>query len=63
MSDTGYGEVEKRERVREVQRQKEWSLKHRQDTCSEQLNCAVKVAAKGSQVEKPKCKACGSSTH
>ena len=49
----------KREGVREVQRRKEWSLKHGQGTCSEDL----KVAAKGSQVEKPKCKACGSSTH
>ena len=38
-------------------------MKHRQGTCSEDHNCAVKVAAKGSQVEKPKCKACGSSTH
>ena len=53
----------KRERVREVQCRNEWSLKHRQGTCSEDHNCAVKVAAKGSQVEKPKCKACGSSTH
>ena len=53
----------KRERVREVQHRKEWSLKHHQGTCTEDHNCAVKVAAKGSQVEKPKCKACGSSTH
>ena len=38
-------------------------FEHRQGTCNEDLNCAVKVAAKGSQVEKPKCKACGLSTH
>ena len=50
----------KRERVQEVQHRKEWPLKHRQGTCSEDLNCAVKV---GSQEEKPKCKACSSSTH
>ena len=39
-----------------MQRPKEWSLEHHQGMCSEDLNCAVEVAPKGSQVEKTKCK-------
>ena len=42
----------KRERFREVQRRKEWSLKHHQGGYSDDLNCAVEVTAKSSQVEK-----------
>ena len=34
-----------------MRRRKEWSLKQGHVTCSDDLDCAVKVAAKGSQVK------------